>query len=127
MGQFEMQIYRSHRTTRPTIGPSGLRAMLVAVLGSIAMLGCASAPKTTVSGDTYLTRSVTESKEGITVTTGEAVLAMVTSDIERVHARVQELGATVLFGPQQSVSGTESELVFYDLDGIRVHVVERNE
>jgi len=65
--------------------------------------------------------------EGITVTTGEAVLAMVTSDIERVHARVQELGATVLFGPQQSVSGTESELVFYDLDGIRVHVVERNE
>ena len=62
---------------------------------------------------------------GVTVTTGEAMLAMVTSDIEKVHARVRELGATVLFGPTVSVSGVESELVFYDLDGVRVHVVER--
>jgi catechol 2,3-dioxygenase-like lactoylglutathione lyase family enzyme len=65
--------------------------------------------------------------EGHTVIAGEGVLAMVTSDIDLVHTKLMELGGTILFGPQESVSGVESELVFYDPDGIRVHVVERHE
>ena len=61
---------------------------------------------------------------GATMATGEGVLAMLTSDIYAVEARLKEVGATVLYGPKKSVDGSEAEVVFYDPDGIRVHVVQ---
>lgn len=59
--------------------------------------------------------------------TGEVMMAMVTADIDRVYARLQELGATILFGPTESVDGSESELVFRDPDGVRIHIVQRHQ
>lgn len=61
---------------------------------------------------------------GATIATGEGVLAMLTSDIYGVEARLKEAGATILYGPKESADGSEAEVVFYDPDGIRVHVVE---
>ena len=61
---------------------------------------------------------------GATMATGEGVLAMLTSDIYAIEARLKEVGATILYGPKASDDGSEAEVVFYDPDGIRVHVVE---
>ncbi len=61
---------------------------------------------------------------GATLATGEGVLAVVTSDIYLVEERLREFGAPILYGPKKSADGTEAEVVFYDPDGIRVHVVE---
>lgn len=58
-----------------------------------------------------------------TIASGEGVLAIVASDMDLVWARMQELGATILYPPTKSPDGTESELVVYDPDGIRVHIV----
>lgn len=54
---------------------------------------------------------------------GEGVLAIVASDMDLIYARMQELGATILYPPTKSPDGSESELVVYDPDGIRIHVV----
>lgn len=56
---------------------------------------------------------------------GEGILAIMTSDIEAVALRLRELGAHILFGPARSADESEAELVVYDPDGIRIHVVQR--
>jgi len=61
---------------------------------------------------------------GATMATGEGVLAMLTSDIYAVEERLKELEATILYGPKKSADGNEAEIVFYDPDGVRVHVVQ---
>jgi catechol 2,3-dioxygenase-like lactoylglutathione lyase family enzyme len=65
--------------------------------------------------------------EGADLAVGEAMMAVVTSDIGRVHARLRELGARILVEPMKSPDGREIELVVRDPDGVRVHVVERLE
>ena len=64
--------------------------------------------------------------QGASLATGESMMAMVTQDMEGVHLRLEEVGATILFGPTPSVDGSESELVFRDPDGMRIHVVQRH-
>lgn len=61
-----------------------------------------------------------------TMATGEGMMAIVSSDIASIYERVQELGATVLWPPTLSADESESEMVVYDPDGIRIHVVERH-
>ena len=56
---------------------------------------------------------------------GEAMMAVRTTDIATVHARLKELGATLLLEPMRSADGKQTELVVYDPDGIRIHVVQR--
>lgn len=58
---------------------------------------------------------------------GEAMLAVRTTDIAAVHARLQELGAKILLEPLGSPDGAQVELVVHDPDGIRIHVVERSD
>jgi len=65
--------------------------------------------------------------EGSSLVSGEGILAMITSDVESVYTRLQEFDTRILFGPSRSADGSEIELVFYDPDGIRVHVVQRIE
>lgn len=62
---------------------------------------------------------------GADLAIGEAMLAVRTTDIARVRARLRELGARVLVEPMRSPDGRETELVVHDPDGIRIHVVER--
>ena len=61
-----------------------------------------------------------------TLATGEGMMALLTSDIAGVYERLQAMGATVLYPPTLSPDGSESELVVYDPDGIRLHIVERH-
>jgi len=58
--------------------------------------------------------------------TGEGMMAIVSSDIATIYERVKELGVTVLLPPTLSADESESEMVVYDPDGIRIHVVERH-
>lgn len=58
--------------------------------------------------------------------TGEGMMAIVSSDIATVYERAMELGVTVLLPPTLSADESESEMVIYDPDGIRIHVVERH-
>jgi catechol 2,3-dioxygenase-like lactoylglutathione lyase family enzyme len=61
-----------------------------------------------------------------TMATGEAMMAIVTSDIQAVYERMLELESEILLPPTKYAGGNESELVVYDPDGIRIHVVERH-
>jgi catechol 2,3-dioxygenase-like lactoylglutathione lyase family enzyme len=63
--------------------------------------------------------------KGADLAIGEGMLATVTTDMDTVYERLQELKARVLLPPMTSPDGSERELVFHDPDGIRVHVVER--
>jgi catechol 2,3-dioxygenase-like lactoylglutathione lyase family enzyme len=56
---------------------------------------------------------------------GEHVMALRTNDIATVHARLQELGARYAVQPVKTPDGSATELVVYDPDGVRVHVVQR--
>lgn len=62
---------------------------------------------------------------GADLASGEAMMAVRTSDIETVYARLQELNAKFLLHPMKSPDGTQTELVVHDPDGVRIHVVER--
>jgi hypothetical protein len=53
-------------------------------------------------------------------------MAIVSSDIATIYERAKELGVTVLLPPTLSADESESEMVIYDPDGIRIHVVERH-
>lgn len=64
--------------------------------------------------------------ENVTMASGEAMLAIVTSDIALVHSRMQDFGVKVLLPPTKYADGKESEMVAYDPDGMRIHVVERH-
>lgn len=57
--------------------------------------------------------------------TGEAMLAIVTDNIELAHERAREEGARILLPPTSSPDGSEAEMVLHDPDGIRIHVVEQ--
>lgn len=57
--------------------------------------------------------------------TGEHAMALRTNDIATVHARLQELGARYAVQPVKTPDGSATELVVYDPDGVRVHVVQR--
>jgi catechol 2,3-dioxygenase-like lactoylglutathione lyase family enzyme len=61
-----------------------------------------------------------------TLATGEGMMAVVTADIARVHERAVELGVEILLPPTKFADGAESEMVLYDPDGIRIHVVQRH-
>jgi catechol 2,3-dioxygenase-like lactoylglutathione lyase family enzyme len=65
--------------------------------------------------------------DGIELATGEAMMAVVTTDIGKVYARLKELGAHILVEPLKSPDGRETELVVHDPSGVRIHVVERTE
>jgi catechol 2,3-dioxygenase-like lactoylglutathione lyase family enzyme len=56
---------------------------------------------------------------------GEAMMAMRTSDIETVYRNLQKIGATILVSPTRSDNGLEQELVVRDPDGVRLHIVQR--
>jgi len=62
-----------------------------------------------------------------TLATGEGMMAIVSSDIALVYARARELNAEILLPPTPAPDGSESEMVLYDPDGIRIHVVERHD
>lgn len=62
---------------------------------------------------------------GADLAAGEAMMAMRTTDIALVRARLRELGARVLLEPMRSPDGREIELVVHDPDGVRIHVVQR--
>jgi hypothetical protein len=53
------------------------------------------------------------------------MLAVETSDIETVIARLRTLKAPILAGPQVGHDGRETEIVTSDPDGTRIHVVEQ--
>lgn len=61
----------------------------------------------------------------VDLASGEAMMAVRTSDIEIVYARLKELDAKFLLHPMKSPDGTQTELVVHDPDGVRIHVVER--
>jgi catechol 2,3-dioxygenase-like lactoylglutathione lyase family enzyme len=63
--------------------------------------------------------------DGAVLAAGEAMMAVRTTDIALVHARLKELGARILLEPMKSPDGRETELVVHDPDGVRIHVVER--
>jgi len=63
--------------------------------------------------------------DGAPLAVGEAMMAVRTTDISTVHARLKELGATLLLEPMRSADGRQTELVVYDPDGVRIHVVQR--
>ncbi len=62
---------------------------------------------------------------GADLAVGEGMLAVMTTDMDRVYTRLQQLNARILLPPMTSPDGSERELVFHDPDGIRIHVVER--
>lgn len=56
---------------------------------------------------------------------GQAMLAIETSDIAKVIGRLRELGAPILAGPVVGHGGAQTEIVTSDPDGTRIHVVEQ--
>lgn len=56
---------------------------------------------------------------------GETMMAIRTTDIDTVYARLKELGARIVLEPMKSPDGLQTELVVHDPDGVRIHVVER--
>ncbi|MBL8645502.1 MAG: VOC family protein [Rhodospirillaceae bacterium] len=62
---------------------------------------------------------------GADLAAGEAMMAMRTTDIKLVYARLKELKARILLEPMVSPDGRETELVVHDPDGVRIHVVQR--
>lgn len=62
---------------------------------------------------------------GVDLASGEAMMAVRTTDIETVYDRLLELDAKILLHPMKSPDGTQTELVVHDPDGTRIHVVER--
>ena len=66
-----------------------------------------------------------EQPGGNAFASGQAMLAMMTSDLDTVIARLRELGAPILAGPVTGHEGREREIVTSDPDGTRIHVVER--
>jgi catechol 2,3-dioxygenase-like lactoylglutathione lyase family enzyme len=62
---------------------------------------------------------------GADLASGEAMMAVRTTDIALVYARMKELGARILLEPMTSADGRETELVVHDPDGVRIHIVQR--
>jgi catechol 2,3-dioxygenase-like lactoylglutathione lyase family enzyme len=62
---------------------------------------------------------------GADLASGEAMMAVRTTHIALVYARMKELRARILLEPMMSADGRETELVVHDPDGVRIHVVQR--
>lgn len=62
---------------------------------------------------------------GADLASGETMMAMRTTDIKLVYARMKEMGVRILLEPMVSPDGRETELVVHDPDGVRIHVVQR--
>jgi catechol 2,3-dioxygenase-like lactoylglutathione lyase family enzyme len=62
---------------------------------------------------------------GSDLASGEAMMAMRTTNIDLVYARMKEMNARILLEPMKSPDGRETELVVHDPDGVRIHVVQR--
>ncbi|MDX2145548.1 MAG: VOC family protein [Rhodospirillaceae bacterium] len=62
---------------------------------------------------------------GADLASGETMMAMRTTNIDLVYARMKELKARILLEPMKSPDGKETELVVHDPDGVRIHVVQR--
>lgn len=62
---------------------------------------------------------------GADLASGEAMMAVRTTDIALVYARMKELGTRILLEPMTSADGRETELVVHDPDGVRIHIVQR--
>ena len=56
---------------------------------------------------------------------GETMMAMRTTNIDLVYARMKEMKVRILLEPMKSPDGTETELVVHDPDGVRIHIVQR--
>jgi catechol 2,3-dioxygenase-like lactoylglutathione lyase family enzyme len=56
---------------------------------------------------------------------GETMMAMRTTNMELVYARMKEMNVRILLEPMTSPDGKETELVVHDPDGVRIHVVQR--
>lgn len=61
---------------------------------------------------------------GNRLASGETMLAIVTSDVGEVAARLRRLGAPILAGPVTGHDGHQIEIVTRDPDGTRIHIVE---
>ena len=61
-----------------------------------------------------------------TFASGQAMMAVVTDDIDAVIARVRAFGAPMLVGPveAETARGREREIVILDPDNTRIHVVQ---
>ena len=62
---------------------------------------------------------------GNRLASGQAMMAMQTSDMARVIAKLRALRAPIVAGPLVSHDGRETEIVTQDPDGTRIHVVEQ--
>ena len=62
---------------------------------------------------------------GEVLAAGEHVMALRTNDIGTVHRTLQALGARYAVDPVTTADGAATELVVYDPDGVRIHVVQR--
>lgn len=62
---------------------------------------------------------------GNRLASGQAMMAMQTSDMARVMAALSAHGAPIVVGPIISHDGHETEIVTQDPDGTRIHVVEQ--
>jgi catechol 2,3-dioxygenase-like lactoylglutathione lyase family enzyme len=56
---------------------------------------------------------------------GETMMALRTTNMNLVYARMKEMKVRILLEPMTSPDGTESELVVHDPDGVRIHIVQR--
>ncbi|MSO98334.1 MAG: VOC family protein [Rhodospirillaceae bacterium] len=56
---------------------------------------------------------------------GETMMAMRTTNIALVYARMKEMKAHIVLEPMSSPDGKETELVVHDPDGVRIHIVQR--
>jgi len=56
---------------------------------------------------------------------GETMMALRTTNIDLVYARMKELKARIMLEPMKSPDGKETELVVHDPDGVRIHIVQR--
>jgi catechol 2,3-dioxygenase-like lactoylglutathione lyase family enzyme len=63
--------------------------------------------------------------DGEVLAAGEHVMALRTNDIRAVHRSLQMLGARYAVEPVSTADGSATELVVYDPDGVRIHVVQR--
>jgi catechol 2,3-dioxygenase-like lactoylglutathione lyase family enzyme len=56
---------------------------------------------------------------------GETMMALRTTNIDLVYARMKELKVRIMLEPMKSPDGKETELVVHDPDGVRIHIVQR--
>lgn len=61
---------------------------------------------------------------GNALASGEAMLAVKTSNLAAVIGRLQRLGVSILAGPVTGHGGHQIEIVVRDPDGTRIHIVE---